>query len=171
MGTFSTTFQIPDLGGEKDALRLSSVVWSSQRAPYKDAVGTAGIKKKRMKLHPLVSGEQKLVPSVTRVFRSGQIVYAYAEAYDAAGGNDTAAVRASVSLFRGAEKVFESRPVAATQPAEGRDKTLPVLVQFPVPNLPPGNYTAQLTVIDPASKRFAAARNPLVVLAPARGAQ
>ena len=46
------------------------------------AVGSAQGNRRAMAFHPLISDGQKLVPSITRVFRKDQNLYAYFEVYD-----------------------------------------------------------------------------------------
>ena len=41
MGTFETQFTVPDLSADTSGLKLSSIIWSSQREPMKAAVGAA----------------------------------------------------------------------------------------------------------------------------------
>src|SRR5207244_3430262 len=84
MGTFETSFVIPDLTVRTGALAISSVVLSNQREPLSAAVGSATNKKKLLDIHPLVLDGQKLVPSVTRVFRKDQNMFVYFELYDPA---------------------------------------------------------------------------------------
>ena len=86
---------------------LSSVVWGSQLQAVKSAVGVAEKPKKWMENHPLVSERQKLMPSVTHVFRNDQKLLGYLE-------YDGPAAAATVSFFRDGRKVFESAPVQAT---------------------------------------------------------
>lgn len=164
MGTFEMSFTIPDLGTVKDDVKLSSVVWSNQRVALTEAVGTANkdlVKKQDQ--HPLVLNKQKLLPSVTHAFRNGQTLSAYAEVYDPATGESggQAQTAAIVGLYRGNELIAQSAP--ATSTVEGRRVRL--LADLPLKNLNPGEYVAQLTVIDQAGKKFAFSRSPLVVIA------
>jgi VWFA-related protein len=167
MGTFETAFKIPDLVTEKEGVRLSSVVWSSQRQPAKEAVGVADKKAALMRRHPLVRDGQKLIPSVTRVFRNGQTVYVYSEVYDPSVTEEQRrpAIAATVALYRDRQKVWESRPLLAATTLEGRVNTVPLMMELPLKDLPPGSYTAQLTVIDPRAKHFGVSRTPIFILA------
>ena len=166
MGTFETVFEVPDLSREARALRLSSVVWSSQREPLEAAVGSAESRKKLLATHPLVQEGQKLVPSITRVFRKDQKLYVYFEVYDPAGDSAQKApsVAASLSFFRGRTKAFESTPVQVTQAAGLRVRTLPFQFQIPLAPLGPGPYTCQVNVVDEVCKKFSFPRAQLVLL-------
>ncbi|MGH9661558.1 MAG: VWA domain-containing protein, partial [Bryobacteraceae bacterium] len=84
IGTFTTAFTVPDLQGATDRLRTSSMVLAGQRELLKSAVGAASTSRKRMAASPLVDGDRKLVPSITRVFRKDQTLYVYLEIYDPA---------------------------------------------------------------------------------------
>lgn len=162
MGTFEMSFTIPDLGTVKDDVRLSSVVWSNQRVALTEAVGTASKDlAKKQDQHPLVLNKQKLLPSVTHAFRNGQTLSAYAEVYDPATGESGGQTAAIVGLYRGNELIAQSAP--ATSTVEGRRVRL--LADLPLKNLNPGEYVAQLTVVDQVGKKFTFSRSPLVVIA------
>jgi VWFA-related protein len=167
MGTFETKFVIPDVNADGPKLRMSSVVWSGQRDPVAAAVGTAGGgEKKLLTRHPLVQDGQKLVPSITRVFRKNQNLYVYFEVYDPTTDSNRRApsVAAELALYSGAKKAFESSPVRLAQLASNRNGTIPFQLQVPLANLAPGRYTSQLTVIDEFGRKFGFARTPLILL-------
>ena len=157
---------MPDLNGESNTVRISSVVWAGQREPVSSAVGSAGGEKKLSVRHPLVQDGQKLVPSITRVFRRGQNLFVYFEVYDPATDptRRTPSVAADLTLFAGARKAFESSPVRAAQTAVNRNGAVPFQLQVPLGNLAPGRYTSQLTIIDEMGRKFAFARTPMVIL-------
>jgi VWFA-related protein len=165
MGTYQTRFVIPDLAQTKDATRLSSVVWSSQRIPITEAIGAADKKVlKKQDQHPLVRGQQKLVPSVSHVFRTGQTLSAYAEVYDPARpeGTPRPAVSAVVALYRDKKLIAQSQPVRVNQLQEDRTAAQ-VLVDMPL-RVPAGEYVAQLTVIDEQGQKFGTSRTEVRVL-------
>lgn len=159
MGTFDSQFVIPDVGADSKNVRVSSVIWAGQREKVTAAVGSAENNRKSMAAHPLIRDGQKLVPSVTRVFRRTQSLYVYAEIYDAQ------AVAADLIVFQGGRKLFESSPVRVTQPLAGRASVLPVQMQVSLASLPPGRYTSQLNIIDPLGRKFAFARSPVIIVA------
>jgi hypothetical protein len=167
MGTFETPFTIPDLNASKDSPRLSSVVWSSQRIPIAGAIGAASKKlTQKQNEHPLVHDKQKMVPSVTHVFRPGQKLSVYAELYDPSkiveSGNSS--VSAVVGLYRDHKLIMQSQPVRVGQLQQGRSAA-PIMVEMALQGLAVGEYSAQLTVIDEVGHKFAATRTPLVVVA------
>jgi VWFA-related protein len=149
MGTFETKFTVP----EKPI--LSTVVWGSQLQPVKSAVGAAEKPKKWMENHPLVQGGEKLMPSVTKVFRTDQRLLGYLEMYDGP------AAAATVSFFKDGRKVFESSPVTAV--ATERNAA-PLKIEVPLKGIPPGRYLCQVNVVDRAGQRFAWSRTPLTIV-------
>ena len=166
MGTFETSFKVPDLAAAGAGLKLSSVVWSSQREPLSAAVGDAGTKKKVIAADPLVQDGQRLVPSITRAFRKDQNLLVYLEVYDTGTDADTKAVSvsANVSFFLGDKKAFESPSVRLSQLAKNRRATLPLQFQVPLAKLLPGQYTCQINIVDEIGRKFAFPRGSVVVL-------
>ncbi len=171
MGTFETRFTVPDLAARNDEVRLSSVVWSSQREPLSAQAGAAQKQKKLEARHPLIQNGFKLAPSVTRVFRNDQRLYVYFEVYDAAKEAEAASVTASMALYRGRKKAFESTPVRLSQDRAGRPNTLAFQFQAPLEPLRPGEYTCQITVIDEIGRKFSFVRAPIIVQGEAKSAK
>src|SRR6516162_7570660 len=83
IGTYETPFVIPNLNKEEKRVAISSVVLSSQRVDRKDALYNAAKDKGLSEsVNPLVQEGQKLIPSVTRVFRRNRDLYVYLQAYE-----------------------------------------------------------------------------------------
>ena len=169
VGTFEGSFTVPDLAVGK-ALPVSSVVLSSQRDPVAQQV--AGVKndKKGMAVNPLIDNGQKLVPSVTRVFRPGQNVLVYLEVYDPTIPDflpenfRRANVQANLTLYQENKKVFETPAIRANRLSDKRPGTLPVWLQVPASKLKPGKYDCQVNVIDQFGRKFAFPRTTLAVV-------
>jgi VWFA-related protein len=166
MGTYETKFTIPDLGPDRPALKMSSVVWSNQRQPLSDVLASAENKKKLIESDPLVQEGQKLVPSITHVFRKDQNLYVYLEVYDPGVDADRKkpSVAATLSFYRGKTKSFESQPVRLDEFALKRGQTLPVRFQAPLAQLAAGRYTCQIDIVDETGRKFTFARTEIVVL-------
>jgi VWFA-related protein len=169
LGTFDMRFTIPDLSADTTGLKLSSIVWSSQREPLKAAVGAAEkITAKERLANPLIMGEEKIVPNITRVFRRNQNLYVTFDVYDAqpdAVDAQQCQLKVRMSLFnRKGVKAFEVGPVDATRLAATRPGAVPVQIQVPLKDLAPGWYICQIDVIDQLGRKFAFPRAPLVVL-------
>ncbi len=168
MGTFETRFVIPDLTADSMLLKTSSVIWSSQREAIKAAVGAAErTNKKAAAANPLVVGDEKIVPNITKLFRRSQNMYISFDVYDAVpdpANLQNRKVAVSMSLFnQKGIKAFESKPLYATQLTPSRPNTVPIQLQVPLKGLAPGQYTCQISVIDEIGRRFAFPRSPLVV--------
>ena len=162
IGTFQTTFVVPNLNKEEKRLPISSVVLSSQRVELKDALYNAS-KDKAETSNPLVRNGQKLLPSVTRVFRKDRRMYVYLQAYQ----QGDAAVRpvvAFVSLYRAQEKVFETRPVKVTSDPHGRLTAIPIEFDLPLDQLAGGQYDCQVTVLDPDGNKATFWQAPVVIV-------
>ena len=163
MGTFETKFTVPDLTGEQKYLPISSVVLSNQRERLENAVATAERDKKLMAQHPLIQDGQKLIPSVTRVFRKDQNLYVYLEAYEPSA-ESAQPVMARVSFYRGKTKAFETEPLQVSEGLNPKTKALPLKFSVPLAKLQPGRYTCQVSVLDPTAQKFAFWRAPIVLL-------
>ncbi len=165
IGTYQTSFVIPNLNKEEKLIPISSVVLSSQRVDLKDAIYNAVKGKERSETaNPLVSNGQKLIPSVTRVFSKARDMYVYLQAYQPYSAADQPFV-AFVSLYNGQTKAWESQPVEVRSASNDRLKTTPIQFSFSLASLPPGKYDCQVTVLDPSARKVAFWQAP-IVLAP-----
>jgi len=163
MGTFEAKLVVPDLTTEQNYLPISSVVLSNQRERLDAAVATAEKDKKILAAHPLIQDGVKLVPSVTRVFRTSQNLFVYLEAYEPAA-ETTQPVIANVSFYRGRVKVFETDPLRVSEGLNPKTKAVPLRFSVPLAKLQPGKYICQVSVFDPTAQKFAFWRAPVVVL-------
>ena len=166
IGTYQTNFVIPNLNKEDKRVPISSVVLSSQRVDLKDALYDAAKGKDQAKeaaVNPLVQDGKKLIPSVTRVFRTGRELYVYLQAYEQSPTVAKPLV-AFVSFYQGTTKVFETQPIAVTPAA--LNHLVPVPLNFTVGpgELPPGKYDCQVTILDPTDTKATFWRNPIMVV-------
>jgi VWFA-related protein len=157
IGTFETKFVVPDAEAEEAYLPISSVVVGSQRENLTDQAVRA------MAGHPLVQGGQKLIPSVTRVFRSEQQMYVYLEAYQPAAGTSHP-ITVRVGFYRDDVKAFESAPLRVKDGLNPLSQGLPLKFSVPLAKLTPGRYTCQVSVMDATAAKFAFWRAPILVL-------
>jgi len=170
MGTFDARFVVPDLAADSKTLKTSSVIWSSQREPLKAAVGEAergNFARRNALSNPLIVGQEKVVPNITKVFRRDQNLYISFDVYDALPDPADPKLRriaVSMSLFnqKGA-KAFEAGPLKATEIAVTRPNAVPVQLQVPLKGLAPGRYTCQINVLDEVGRKFTFPRTALVV--------
>ncbi|HXJ39956.1 MAG TPA: VWA domain-containing protein [Bryobacteraceae bacterium] len=165
MGTYETRLVIPDLAPDKPlVLKTSSVIWSNQRQALSDSIASVE-KKKILEADPLVQDGQKLIPSITHVFRKDQNLYVYMEVYDPGlDANQKPSVAATLSFYRGRTKSFESEPVRLDTFLPKRGQTLPVRFQAPLAQLAAGRYICQINLIDETGRRFSFQRTEIVVL-------
>ncbi len=158
IGTYQSTFVVPNLNKEEKRIAISSVVLSSQRVDMRDAIFNAAKNKDKAQIqqsvNPLVQDGIKLIPSVTRVFTRNQDMYVYLQAYQQ---NVDAAhpLVAFVTFYRGQTKAFETPPMQVTESLNNRLKTMPLKFSFSLQKLPPGEYLCQVTVLDPTGEKAA----------------
>ncbi len=163
MGTFEAKFVVPDLTADAGRLPISSVILSNQQEKMTNAVGSAGPNMRLFNFSPLVRNGEKLIPSVTRVFRKDQELFVFLEAYQP-NAEKTQTLVATLSLYRGRVKAFETEPLRITEGLNPMTKAVAVRFGFPLAKLEPGRYTCQVNVLDPTARRFAFWRAPVVVL-------
>jgi hypothetical protein len=177
IGTFQTTFVIPNLNKEVKRIPISAVVLSSQRVDLRDAIYDAAKAKDRAKdeaVNPLVEDGKKLIPSVTRVFSTGHQIHVFFQAYKPAAPASspspanaqapTANTQASangqplfafVTLYQGGKKLYETPPQSVVPSATSRLGATSLSFDLGVDNLPRGPYDCQVTVLDPSTQKAA----------------
>lgn len=164
MGTFEEPLVLPPFSGS--GLAVSSVVVSNQvQQPEAAPRGRS-----KSAPSPLDANGQKVLPSVTRVFRTDQNLYVYLESYETQNGkkpdsNQAAPAPASVALvfFRGGAKTSEAGPFAGRLEVSSQG-TVHYLVKVPLAKFPTGRYWMQVNVLDPAKDQVAFARVPLAIM-------
>jgi VWFA-related protein len=166
IGTYQTIFTIPNLNKEAAHIPISSVVLSSQRVDLKDALYNVEKGKQKTKeedVNPLVQNGQKLIPSVTRVFRQNQNMYVYLQAYEQ-GVPAAQPLVAFVSFYKDQTKAYETAPMELTQSLNNRLLTMPFSFAIPLEHLSPGEYDCQISVLDPTGKKAAFWQAPVKVV-------
>jgi len=163
IGTYDRKFVVPDLTTEQKRLPISSVILSSQRMDLSQAVYSAERDQRLLATNPLIEGSKKLVPSVTNVFRKGQEMFVYLQAYEPLA-QSTEPLVATVSFMRGKVKAFESAPLQITNGLDPKSKALPLRFSLPLAKLASGRYTCQVSVFNPTAQKFAFWRTPIVLM-------
>jgi VWFA-related protein len=169
IGTYQTTFVIPNLNKEEKQVPISSVVLSSQRVDTKNAIYDAAKAKDREKedaVNPLVQDGKKLVPSVTRVFSANREMYVFLQAYKPppqGAAPSTEPLMAFVSLYSGGAEVFKTPPLAVAPNAATRLGITPLTFDLGLSKLAPGSYDCQVTVLDPVTAKATFWRAPIVI--------
>jgi len=179
IGTYQSTFVIPNLNKEQKRVPISAVVLSSQQVDLKDAIYEAAKTKDRLKedaVDPLVQDGKKLIPSVTRVFSAGRAIHVYFQAYkqpaailDAARASAATSpsqqpLFAFISLYQNGKKLFETQPKSIVPDAASRLGLMPLSFDLNVDDLPRGQYDCQVTVIDPTAQKAAFWRAPVMLV-------
>jgi hypothetical protein len=165
IGTYQAGFVIPNLMKEDKRIPISSVVLSSQRVDMKEAIFNA-IKDKTAAAqlaNPLVQDGQKLVPSVTRVFSKRRDMYIYLQAYERAA-TTTEPLVAFVTFYRGLTKAFESAPIAVVDGLDPKSKAVPLRFSLSLSKLQLGEYSCQVSVLDPNGKKVAFWQAPIMLV-------
>jgi VWFA-related protein len=180
IGTYQTSFTIPDLNKVEKRVAISSVVLSSQRIDVRDSLYNATKGKQESKnemANPLVEDGYKLIPSVTRVFSTQREMYVYVQAYrpsspagaDAKSAGPRSAETAAplfayVTLYRDQKKAFDTAPVAVMPEAGNRLGIVPLSFHVGLGKLAPGKYQCQVSVLDPAGHRAAFWQAPIMLV-------
>jgi VWFA-related protein len=165
IGTYETTFTIPNLSKEEQQVPISSVVLSSQRVPLQNALFNATRSKDQEKetaVNPLISNGGKLIPSVTRVFSRNRKLYVYLQGYEPA----TVAAKplvGFVSFYRNQAMQFQSQAIAAAPDSSAGHKVVPLSFNIDLNHLTPGEYECQVSVLDPTTGRSTFWRAPIKV--------
>lgn len=141
IGTFEQQLAVPNLA--EQAVALSSVV-----------LGTT-------------VQQDKVVPSVTRVFRDDQELLVYFQAYRPAlaAGSDQPLLSAGLLFFRGGQKASETPLEQAREFADRSRRAVSFRLRVPLKGFTPGRYWLQVNVLDHAGGRASFARVPFAILA------
>jgi len=170
IGTYETTFVIPNLNKEEKAIPISSVVLSSQMAVRTEALfDTEKAKDRALEtaVNPLVIDGKKIVPSVTRVFNIARPLYVSLQAYrpsTAAGPVNSQPLFAFVSLYQGNTKAYESQPIAVVPQSGNRLGPTPLNFNIDIHGLAPGEYQCQVAVLDPSTSKATFWRASIMVV-------
>jgi len=177
MGTFEEPLVLPSISGS--SLAVSSVVVSNQVSTQEPA-NTGRGRERSSVANPLDDNGGKVLPSVTRVFRTDQNLYVYLESYQPKNdkkaqsgqgsrdsGRAAAAPSSSVALvfFRGGAMTSEAGPYAGRVETSSAG-TVRYLVRIPLQKFPVGRYWMQVNVLDSADDQVAFARVPLAIMNP-----
>jgi VWFA-related protein len=160
IGTFEQPLQLPP-AHENSALQISSIVLSAQQQPAAATRGGADAT-----VNPLRIGSRTLVPSVTRIFRTNQMLYVYLESYGGGSSAVGANAFATPLFFRNGVKVSEAGPFVGIPDGNGRKVSY--FMALPLERFKPGRYILQMNVFDLSGGRAAFARVPFIVLPAAK---
>lgn len=166
IGTYETTFIIPNLNREEKNVPISAVILSAERKDAKDVIYDAVKAKDREKadaVDPLVQDGKKLVPSATRVFSRARALHVYLQGYQQDVSEPQPMV-AYATFYRRDEKVFETQPITGLPVAGNRLGLVPLSFDVSLESLSPGEYDCQVTVVNPSGKKVAFWRSPILLV-------
>src|SRR5579863_344555 len=187
MGTFETDVQVPDL--RKVPLRSSSVVLSSLRVPASGKnKATNPLVGDQTELVPNVTHvftqdqhmylqfevydaakgklHQPGTSSATTGTASGTAPAVGSEKGTKPPG-DSIRVLTSVEFMQNDVKVYESKPIAATEVSVPQRKAVVFQLDLPLQALKPGFYTCQVNIIDDVAGNYAFPRWAMLIKEPA----
>jgi VWFA-related protein len=190
IGTFQTSFLIPNLNKETKRVAISSVVLSGQRVQMSDAIYNASKGKEQAKevaADPLIQNGVKLIPSVTRVFSKSRSMFVYLQAYEApllasdaapapVASNAKPGTQAApatpavqplisfVTFFKNGAKVMETQPEEVSPNPNTRLQVAPINFTVDLSGLAPGKYDCQVTVLDPSGGKGAFWQAPIMLV-------
>ena len=188
MGSFATDILVPDQ--RKSAIKLSSIVLSSQRTPAPSADQNRRRGPQLAPGNPLVQNNEQFLPNVPHVFREDAHLYLLYELYDptklskeaqqqlateaaaqqsglkARPGASGVHVLTSVEFLQNGAKVLET-PLVSTDVLNEPDRAaIGFTFDVPLTGLKPGDYICQVNIIDDAGGAFTFPRLALRILAP-----
>jgi len=119
-----------------------------------------------------VQDGQKLIPSVTRVFKSDKDLFVYLQAYAAPASQPASATAVPqskplvgyVSFYSKGQLVYTSKLLAVTPLANTRLGVAPFIFTLPLGTLKAENYECQVTLLDAEQHRVAFWQGPLRVV-------
>jgi hypothetical protein len=119
----------------------------------------------KMKDSPLDVNGQRIVPSVTRVFTSDQMLYVFFQAY-APAKTDLSNLRAGLVFFRNGQR-SDDTPVVEPAEVDAKTHTVSFRISLPLDKLPTGRYTVQTVVVEAGGTQAAFGRNFFALRKPA----
>jgi VWFA-related protein len=163
IGTFQTSFAVPNLDRERVRLPISTVVVTSQRVPTSEALYTVKQKIPFTLANPLVTDGLKLVPNVTRTFSAGQPVFVFLQAYQR-DAVDMRPLVAFVTFYRDGATAFETEMQDIADGWDPKTRAVPIRFTIAPGSLSAGAYDCQVTVLDPAGNRAAFWRTAVTIV-------
>lgn len=154
IGTYATSFTIPNLNKEQARIPISSVVLSNELTDVRGALYNASKRRQQARefsVDPLVDAGQKLIPSVTRVFSKSLPLYVYLQAYVHGISNEP--FIGYVSLYQGSNKLLDSKQTLFVAHAQGSMSLAQISFSLDLKTIKPGLYQCQVTVLAPGSSK------------------
>jgi VWFA-related protein len=158
IGTFEDDLKLPAV--QPDRMQLSSVVLSSQVIEVQktsEVQTKAFARDAKLKDLPLDVAGERIIPSVTRVFTSQQMLYIFFQAYVPEKA-DLSQLRAGLEFFRNGARISQT-PVVAPSQVDDKTRTASFRISLPLSSIGIGRYTVQAVVVEPGGTQAAFGRN------------
>jgi VWFA-related protein len=158
IGTFEDDLKLPAV--QPDRMQLSSVVLSSQVIEIQktsEVQTKAFARDAKLKDLPLDVAGERIIPSVTRVFTSQQMLYIFFQAYVPEKA-DLGQLRAGLEFFRNGARINQT-PVVAPSQVDDKTRTASFRISLPLSSIGIGRYTVQAVVVEPGGSQAAFGRN------------
>ena len=167
IGTFETTFTVPNLEREDVRLPISTVVLAEQQTVTSNALFTVRQRIAGDVAHPLVADGRRLVPSVTRVFTGTRPLVVFLHAYQH-GVAELRPLVATATLIRGDSAVLELEPAGFDRDWDPGSGAVPIRLTVPLEKIESGSYDLQISVLDPSGRRAVFWRTAIAIKRGAR---
>jgi VWFA-related protein len=168
IGTFEQELDIPTR--QPARLELSTIMLASQieavsktNEVEKKALGPEA----KLTKSPLEMGGERIIPSVTRVFTTQQMLYVFFQAYLPAKA-EAAELRAGLVFFRNGERTNET-PLVAPAEIDTKGHTVTFRISLPLEKLVTGRYTVQAVAVEASGGQAAFARGYFALRHPTNG--
>ena len=103
----------------------------------------------KLKQTPLDVGGQRIVPSVTRVFTSNQMLYIFFQVY-APEKSDPHKLLAGLEFFRNGARINQT-PLLAPTEVDDKTRAASFRMNLPLASMTAGSYMVQAVVVEPGS--------------------
>jgi len=163
ISTVEVAFTVPNLSREEHAIPISSVILSTQQLERRDALYSVPLMPNGQPASPLMDGDKKLIPAVTRVFSRGRSLFVYLQAYGRRP-TTTEPLVAFVTFYRGETRAFETTPLRVVEAIDQSSNATPIRLSVPLMTLPAGGYNCQITVVDPVRQNVALWHDRIIVV-------
>jgi hypothetical protein len=91
-------------------------------------------------------------------------MFIYLQAYERTATTTTQPLIAFATFYRGQTKAFETPPIAVLEGMDPKSKAVPLRFSFPLDKLQTGEYTCQITVLDPTGQKIAYWQAPVMLV-------
>jgi len=155
LSTFEQSLAVPDFNESK--LSMSSIFLGNRLEPANqknnvvrkmNVSGESGGKSR----DPLVVGENRIVPSVARLFSPKDTLYIFFQAYLSSNKRISPDLKTSLVFFKNGERFRGAGDLDLTQLDEGSRDALTCSLNLPLSGFPQGDYVLQVHLEDQTSK-------------------